>query len=1428
MINVTLGFTQEICDNGIDDDLDGFVDCYDRDCPDSPACEDFFISEDPSCEATPTQFPTFSIKMAWASENRTATNNSLSSIGDVDGDGIPEVISTNSEDRTVFVLNGIDGSIESQITIANQPFLEVMHADIDRDGCAEIFVPTQSSFGITALDCNLSTVLWTASTIGRPGNIGVADFDEDGLAEIYARDEIFDAHTGVKMRASDFNNTATSANYIERHISNNGIAVDILDDSECADCAGLEYVVGGRIYSVSINRGTMTATMTLERSIDHFPVYYAPWQQNRSGTSVADYNLDGHLDVLSVGITSTDTRTQLFFWDVFNNTVSIYFDPLYNWTRGTGRINIADIDGDGQLNATYVTGQYLYALDENWQQLWRSTITESSSGTTGTTVFDFNGDGTFETVYRDESFLYIVDGTNGTFFQSIPCRSLTYTEYPIVADLDGDGSTEICVSCLTNNGGSIWDIGNAQIRVFESNGEQWVTARKIWNQHGYFNVNINDNGTVPVEMQKHHLVFSSGVCSTGGDVMPLNTFLNQAPYITSDGCANYSAPDVNFAGNVSFNAPQCPETNFSVSFDVSNTGDREVSASVPITFYDGDPALPGAVKLNTVSQLLFIGIGQTVTVSDLTVIGPGGDFDLYISVNDDGSQNPPITFPAGGIVECDFGNNIGTLPATSLPFSISVQKISDNNKCDPLAPDNGSASASTSGFSSIYFEDFEDLAIGSTSDVGSSAWTRTNASADWAEVRNDNGDREFGARDTDGEVVWRSETLDITNFTTVQGSMVLKSVSTGGDVFESADYIRAYYSIDGGVEIPLTNGDFTGAVGPTIAGTGSDSEVATFSGIAGNTLEIIVRMANSADQERYYIDDIDIEGFGTVTAGYTFNWFFGGSVSGPPDFVGSTHTGMAEGLWTIYSTHTATGCGSDTVQVTINLTSQNPAVDVSVINAYSNCHSPDGQLLAVVNGGAPEIDFDFEWYEGLDIFTSPVIGINALATNLDPTTYTVVVTEKVSSCQTIRSGTVPADASFPVVNPRVDQDVTNCINDDGAVSATVSGAGIAWLEDFQDLANGTSIDNGSTAWSRAPAPGGSGRADVRNVNGSKVFEVRNSGGNQIVFTTENIDISSMTSVELSVNLSASSHMEVSTDYLRVYYQIDGGPEIPLDSGLQAGSFGNIEAIATGLSGSTVRIVAKFRNTANNERYQIDNISVSGIGEFISGYDFDWYIGDVIKPSPDFTGSSFTDLPAGNYTVTATSLATGCTSSPVTVTVGSLVSDPVITTTVLAPQTSCDPANPNGSASANVGGTTDGHTFNWFAGQNTNPVNEIAGSPNPTVNTLVSGIYTVLVTVDSTGCFSTEEITISENIVDPVVTAAVDADQTICTPGAFDGQVSATVGGVTAGYTFYWFDGNIGAPDINNPDFTGDIYSGLAAGDYTVVAADNALTCVSAP
>ena len=69
ILSCTITKAQEICNNGIDDDADGFIDCFDSKCASNPVCNGNYIGNDIICQAKPTTFPVFSMKLLWASAN---------------------------------------------------------------------------------------------------------------------------------------------------------------------------------------------------------------------------------------------------------------------------------------------------------------------------------------------------------------------------------------------------------------------------------------------------------------------------------------------------------------------------------------------------------------------------------------------------------------------------------------------------------------------------------------------------------------------------------------------------------------------------------------------------------------------------------------------------------------------------------------------------------------------------------------------------------------------------------------------------------------------------------------------------------------------------------------------------------------------------------------------------------------------------------------------------------------------------------------------------------------------------------------------------------------------------------------------------------------------------------------------------------------
>ena len=1143
----TSSFGQEICANGIDDDLDGFIDCFDNECANNIVCDGGYVGNDLLCEAKPSEFPKFSLALESASPDGSAIHLGRVVVGDLDRDGIPEMVTTNRYSRRIFILNGNNtagvNTIQNQVTVSYSPAWEdVLIGNLNNDNCAEIFV-ISTGWRLYSYDCNLNE-LWNVQLPGDPGTMGIADFNGDGQVELYARNAIYNANTGAVIVA------ATGA----WGGTNGGpVAVDILNDAtknahlltDAVRDDNLELVSGGTIYSVNIGAGTITAEKTI-------PNYGK--KVNGDATSIADYNLDGSLDVIATGRNTTDNNTTIFYWDVKNNIVRTYSDPLggnftikacptvtgtyyqNGWHQGAGRVNIADLDGDGQLNAAYVSGKFLYALKEDLTLLWRVVVNEETSGNTGCTLFDFNGDGQSEIVYRDEKYIYIINGSNGSIFTQQTCVSRTNREYPIVADVDADGNTELCVTCRTVDfiqNGAITDptdpnyfvaddanfcsLNNAefsQVRVFRSGAEPWVPARRVWNQHGYFNVNVNDNLTIPRVQQKHHLVFSTNVCTTGAN-RPLNSFLNQSPFLNSLGCPKYASPDLAYVNNsLTVNPPTCPNGNFTISFQITNLGDVALSGTVPITFYNGDPRLVGAIKLNTINVTLnSFGVGAVQGISNATVNGPGSPFTLYIVLNDGGTTVPtPIKLPNTNFIECNYNNNVLSAPVNPLPVTLTAVKVQDNLKCSPsTTPDNGA--------------------------------------------------------------------------------------------------VRAFVP-NGAVE-------------------------------------------NTTD--------------------YNFYWSIGTTAKpiASADYVGPVYSGRAAGTYTVYARHKTASCNSDTVQVVVGQVLKTVEVDIVLENPYDNCKNPNAKLRAVVNDtdgdgvGDPVGNYTYAWYEGNDIFTSPQIGVSHIAADLSPVTYTVLVTDKTTGCQTIESFSIPDQSVKPVPT------ITKV---DALCSTTALGSASA------------SISGGS-----------------------------------------------------------------------------------------------------------------------------------------AGYVFEWYNGNTTKPVADFTGTNYQNLPAGNYTLVVTRTSTKCSSDPVTITI--LTSTPpVVSATVISNQTSCDPAQPTGSASANVGGVTAGYAFEWFKGQNTLVANRV--STNSTATGLTNSIYTVRATDNVTGCSDTEEVTINFAVVTPVLSLGSTSNATRCTPP--DGSITVAVSLDTpADYTFFWYIGSSVKATTDFPD-TDQTLSGLPAGTYTVRAVNNIRHCSVQP
>ncbi|MEQ9201043.1 MAG: LamG domain-containing protein, partial [Cyclobacteriaceae bacterium] len=1222
-------FSQETsCADGIDNDGDGFVDCYDIDCAGGPSCTDFYFGNSVVCKDEPTKNPIFKLKVAWTSADETANSHSSPTVGDIDQDGTPEIVVSNRQARTVSILDGVTGATEFQINTAFEPENGLVLANLQGDDCAEIIVVENVGNDIAVYDCE-GNLVWTAkSTRNNIGLPSVADFNQDGVAELYYKNEIRDALTGTIL--------VTGSGNWDKDFVHGPIAVDIDETNP-----GLELITGNEIYGVDLAAGTLTLLHDMDVDLassgytgKYYPKYYAAWDDQWTAISVADVNLDGHMDVVTSGALGSDHngRTSTFYWDVTNNFVAVYQDAGNNFNRGTGRINIADVDGDGNLNMNYVQNQKLYSLQLDTtagqvelRTLWTKNIKEGTSGFTGCTLFDFDGDGASETVYRSESSLIIIDGKNGDTRQEYTCISRTQEEYPIVADVDGDGASEICVPCYTSDLTSFNPYNNTRfshIRVFEADGEVWQPSREVWNQHGYFSVNVNDDLTIPVEQQNHTKVFSEGECpefeSIDGKNRVLNGFLNQAPYVEANGCPSYVSPDIEFVGIIETTPSSCPETTFEIRFVITNTGDTDLSGTLPVSFYDGyaiqdgtglyDPS--SSYLSTTLAVLNNFDVGDTDTIT-LTVDGKGGNYTLFTVINDLG-QTPPIVLGASTIPECDVDDNYQATEVSYTPFSLTANKLKDNEKCIASKPDNGQAEAYFEGTlggenEAFWSENFGDLNVNDNTDNGETAWTATNSGSPsfWG-VTNTSGSLAYGVFNTGEQnenrpVTWQSELIDISNYDDVTFSMDMLSDGALEASGQWRDVMRVYYSLDGGSRVLVSEGygDF-------------GYQQASANIADGSTLQVIFTMHSTSDDELFWADNIVVRGIGapvnkkfTDADGFQFNWYDATDTDySDPVASGSLVSSLSSGTYNVLGYSPQSFCFSDTLSISIDSTGVNFNVKVDTVQSLTSCATPNGMLRAFVytqtDASGDPLDtittgYQFKWFISSEGVTP--IGTGDTIRNLEAISYTVEVTHDLSGCQSSGSNAVTSKLSFP---------------------------------DF----NGIAVDI----------------TNIEDCNGTG-------------------------------DLSAS------------------------------------------MNGGT------------------------------TGFDFEWYIGNSLKPTVDFNTADITGLAEGDYTLRVIDQTTLCSSETITVAVQDVSTNPNPTITVNQHNTACGNNNYNGSATVDPG-TASNVSITWYVGTTTANANSLPGaitgssvSANDlTVNGLPEGIYTA--SVKKGGCTVNETVEILENSSGP--------------------------------------------------------------------------------
>lgn len=172
------------------------------------------------------------------------------------------------------------------------------------------------------------------------------------------------------------------------------------------------------------------------------------------------------------------------------------------------------------------------------------------------------------------------------------------------------------------------------------------------------------------------------------------------------------------------------------------------------------------------------------------------------------------------------------------------------------------------------------------------------------------------------------------------------------------------------------------------------------------------------------------------------------------------------------------------------------------------------------------------------------------------------------------------------------------------ISTSYGQGTLPWVEDF-DLPDSTQSDNGPTAWSAERGDG----LTFWVVGGQFVVNDDNGNDPPGTLTTGIIDISSASSVSVSLDVSRSDGLDNGQDYVRFYAIIDGGDPILLDEvdgklhkGVEFATGEVIKFVNQEISGSTLQLVITSWLSAGSEYYYFDNLSVTENFAWVEDFD----------------------------------------------------------------------------------------------------------------------------------------------------------------------------------------------------------------------------------
>ena len=369
-------------------------------------------------------------------------------VADLNGDGIPDILTANRPESSVSVLLGnSDGSFQTKETYpTGEGPISVAVADLTGDGVPDVLTANYESGTVSVLLGNGNGTFkpyFNLPAGSDPYDVKVADLRGDGNEDIIVTNKN-NNDVGVFLG----NGNGTFPPMVTYPVASGPyeVVVEDLTGNGIPDLVVSHF--SASVVDVLMGNGDGTFQPAQE-----FPVGSHPY-----GLAVADLNGDGLPDLVTSDYRDNEVSV-LLNQGLNQSTHLIQFGPpqTYKVGKGPNEVQVADLTGDGIpdiVTANYGSDDVSVLLGNGNGTFQPQQAFPAGSGPASLAIADMTGDGKLDLVVgnRNASTVSVLPGNGNGTFQAPVTIGAGKRDYSVAtADLTSDGDLDVITTSVLKN-----------------------------------------------------------------------------------------------------------------------------------------------------------------------------------------------------------------------------------------------------------------------------------------------------------------------------------------------------------------------------------------------------------------------------------------------------------------------------------------------------------------------------------------------------------------------------------------------------------------------------------------------------------------------------------------------------------------------------------------------------------------------------------------------------------------------------------------------------------------------------------------------------------------------------------------------------------------------------------------------------------------